>query len=62
MKLIQIHITQLIKKLKGRLNIRSLVKNIDLLRVYLSKQKYNMISINEKMLDCLVSNDEININ
>ena len=29
----------------GHLNIRSLVKNIDQLRIYLSNQKYNILSI-----------------
>ena len=45
----------------GHLNIRSLVKNIDQLRIYLSNQKYNILSINETMLDRTISNYEINI-
>ena len=46
----------------GHLNIRSLVKNIDQLRIYLSNQKYNILSINETMLDTsTISNYEINI-
>ncbi len=45
----------------GYLNIRSLVKNIDQLRIYLSNQKYNILSINETMLDSSISNDEINM-
>ena len=43
------------------LNIRSLVKNIDQLRIYLSNQKYNILSINKTMLDSTISNYEINI-
>ena len=35
----------------GHLNIRSLVKNIDQLRIYLSNKKYNILSVNETMLD-----------
>ena len=46
----------------GHLNIRSLVKNIDQLRIYLSNKKYNILSVNETMLDSSIPNDEININ
>ena len=45
----------------GHLNIRSLVKNINQLRIYLSNKKCNIVSINETMLDCSIPNDEINI-
>ena len=46
----------------GHINIRSLVKNIDQLRIYLSNKKYNILSVNETMLDSSIPNDEININ
>ena len=46
----------------GHLNIRSLVKNIDQLRIYLSNKKYNILSVNKTMLDSSIPNDEININ
>ena len=46
----------------GHLNIRSLVKNVDQLRIYLSNKKYNILSVNETMLDSSIPNDEININ
>jgi hypothetical protein len=45
----------------GHLKIRSLVKNIDQLQIYLSNQKYNILSINKTMLDSTISNYEINI-
>ena len=45
----------------GHLNIRSLVKNLEQLRIHLSNQKYNTLSINETMLDSSISNDEINV-
>jgi len=45
----------------GYLNIRSLIKNIDELRIHLSNQKYDILSINETMLDSSISNNEINI-
>ena len=45
----------------GHLNIRSLFKNINELRMHLSNQKYDILSINETMLDSSISNNEINI-
>ena len=45
----------------GHLNIRSLVKNFEQLTIQLPNQKYNVLSINETMLDSSISNDEINI-
>jgi hypothetical protein len=41
------------------LNIRSLVKNIDQLRVYLQKGQFDVININETMLDDMVADDEV---
>lgn len=45
----------------AHLNIRSLVKNIDQLRVYLQKGQYDVISINETMLDDTVADHEVYI-
>jgi exonuclease III len=45
----------------GHLNIRSLVKNIDQLRIYLSNQQYDIICINETWLDDKINNYEVNI-
>ena len=53
-------------KLKGftipHLNIRSLVKNIDQFRLYLHKQQFDVICINETRLDATVPNHEVGIN
>ena len=44
------------------MKIRSLLKNIDqLLRIYLSNQKLDILTINKTMLDSLISDDKINI-
>ena len=55
-----------IKRMRGfkiaHLNIRSLIKNIDQLRIYLHCQKYDVITLNETMLDSTVIDHEININ
>ena len=44
------------------LNVRSLVKNIDHLRYNFRSQKFDIISINETMLDNSIANNEIDIN
>jgi hypothetical protein len=53
-------------KLKGftiaHLNIRSIVKNIDQFRLYLHKQQFDVIYINETWLDAMVPNHEVGIN
>ncbi len=53
-------------KLKGftiaHLNIRSLVKNIDQFRLYLHKQQFDVICINETRLDATVPSHEVGIN
>ncbi len=53
-------------KLKGftiaHLNIRSLVKNIHQFRLYLHKQQFDVICINETRLDATVPNHEVGIN
>ena len=46
----------------ANLNIRSLMKNIDQLRLYLGKQQYDKICINETMLDNTVAEYEVHIN
>ena len=46
----------------AHLNIRSLTKHIDELRLYLDKQQFDIISLNETMLDLSVTNHEIKIN
>ena len=55
-----------IKRMRGfkitHLNIRSLMKNIDQLRIYLHCQKYDVITLNETMLDSTVIEHEVNIN
>ncbi|XP_028416157.1 uncharacterized protein LOC114539748 [Dendronephthya gigantea] len=52
-------------KLKGftiaLLNIRSLVKNLDQLRLYLLNQQFDVICINETRLDATVPNHEVGI-
>ena len=45
----------------AHLNIRSLFKNIDQLRFYLHGQKYDVISLNETMLDDSIEDHEIDI-
>ncbi len=47
----------------GHVNIRSLVKNIDQLRIYLSNQQYDIICINETWLDIddKINNYEVSI-
>ena len=45
----------------AHLNVRSLVKNIDQLRIYLQDQQFDVISINETMLDNTVADHEISI-
>jgi hypothetical protein len=53
-------------KLKGftiaHLNIRNLVKNIDQFRLYLHKQQFDVICINETRLDATVPKHEVGIN
>ena len=48
------------RNLKGftiaNLNITSLIKNIDQFRLYLEKQKFDVICINETRLDATVPN------
>ncbi len=46
----------------ANLNIRSLVKNIDQFRLYLHKQQFDVICINEARLDATVPNHEVGIN
>ena len=46
----------------AHLNIRSLSKHIDELRLYLDKQQFDIISLNETMLNLSVANHEIKIN
>ena len=45
----------------AHLNIRSLIKNVDQLRIYLEKQQYDIICINETRLDSTVANQDVNI-
>ena len=45
----------------AHLNIRSVVKNIDQLRIYLQKQQFDVVSINETMLDDTIADHEISI-
>ena len=44
------------------LNVRSLMKHIDELKIYLDKQQFDIISLNETMLDLSVPNHEIKLN
>ncbi|CAB4034257.1 RNA-directed DNA polymerase from transposon BS [Paramuricea clavata] len=44
------------------LNVRSLYKHIEELRIYLQEQYFDIISLNETMLDSSISNHEIKIN
>jgi hypothetical protein len=41
---------------------QSLIKHIDELKIYLDKQQFNIISLNETMLDLFVPNHEIKLN
>ncbi len=43
----------------AHLNVRSLVKNVDQLRIYLQDQQFDVVSINETMLDDTVADLEI---
>ena len=46
----------------AHLNIRSLIKNMDQLKLYLHSPKYDIITLNETMLDNTVADHEIDIN
>jgi exonuclease III len=46
----------------ANLNIRSLARNIDQFRLYLQKQQFDVICINETRLDATVSSHEVGIN
>ena len=46
----------------AHLNIRSLVKNIDQFQLYLQKQQFDVICVNETRLDATVPNHEVGIN
>ena len=46
----------------AHLNVRSLIKHIDELKIYLDKQQFDIISLNETMLDLSVPNHEIKLN
>ena len=58
--------SQIFPKTRGfkiaHLNVRSLFKHIEELRIYLEKQQFDIISLNETMLDISISNHEIKIN
>ena len=43
----------------GHLNIRSLIKNIDQLKIYLSNHQYDIICINETWLDDKINTYEV---
>ena len=43
------------------LNIASLYKHIDQLRIYMSAKSVDILAINETRLDCTISNGQINI-
>ena len=45
----------------AHLNIRSLIKNIDQLRIYIHTQQFDIISINETWLDSTIANHEVDI-
>ena len=45
----------------AHLNVRSLIKHIDELRLHFEKQQFDVISLNETMLDITISNQEIKI-
>ena len=53
------------RKLKGfkigHLNIASLFKHIEELRIFMQNQTYDILSINETRLDNTISNDEVKI-
>jgi exonuclease III len=44
------------------LNLKGLVKKIDQFRLYLQKQQFDVICINETRLDATVPNHEVGIN
>jgi hypothetical protein len=46
----------------AHLNVRSLYKHIEELRIYLEEQYFDIISLNETMLDSSISDHEIKIN
>jgi hypothetical protein len=45
----------------GHLNIRSLIKNIDQLKIYLSNHQYDIICINETWLDDKINTYEVSL-
>ena len=46
----------------AHLNIRSLVKNIDQFSLYLHNQQFDIVSLNETMLDDFLLDNEIYLN
>ena len=46
----------------AHLNIRSLVKNIDQFRLYLNNQQFDIVRLNEIMLDDSIPDNEIYLN
>lgn len=54
-----------LKRVKGlkmvHLNVRSLLKNIDELRLFAGSNKPDIITLSESWLDCSISNEEISI-
>jgi phosphoribosyl-dephospho-CoA transferase len=53
---------QEVLKYIAHLNVRSLIKHIDELKIYLDKQQFDIISQNETMLALSVPNHEIKLN
>jgi hypothetical protein len=45
----------------GNLNIASLIKHIDELRIFMHDQKFDILSINETRLDDTIDNNEVEI-
>jgi hypothetical protein len=45
----------------GHLNIRSLIKNIEQLKIYLSNHQYDIICINETWLDDKINTYEVSL-
>ena len=45
----------------GHLNIRSLIKNIDQLKIYLSNHQHDIIRINETWLDDKINTYEVSL-